>query len=42
MLAAVDAVYSMKHEKNISYRLATYLIAVQRVAKAVEYRGLGY
>lgn len=42
MLAAFDDVYKMKQEKNISYRLATYLIAVQRVAKAVEYRGIGY
>ena len=41
MLAAFDAVYTMKHEKNISYRLATYLIAVNRIAKAVEYRGVG-
>jgi len=40
MLDAFDKVYEMKEkEKKISYRLAAYLIAVQRVAKAVQYRG---
>ena len=37
---AFDAIRELKKEKNISYRLATYLIAVQRVAKAVELRGI--
>lgn len=41
LLAAFKEVYTLKHEKNISYRLAAYLIAVNRVAKAVEYRGIG-
>jgi glutamate dehydrogenase/leucine dehydrogenase len=40
MLGAFDEVYEMKKkEKKISYRLAAYLIAVQRVAAAVKYRG---
>ncbi|MBN2155863.1 MAG: Glu/Leu/Phe/Val dehydrogenase [Candidatus Lokiarchaeota archaeon] len=40
MLDAFDQVYVMKeNKKKISFRLAAYLIAVQRVAKAVEYRG---
>ncbi|MHA1819988.1 MAG: Glu/Leu/Phe/Val family dehydrogenase [Promethearchaeota archaeon] len=39
ILDAFDKVYKMKHEENITYRLAAYLIAVKRVAKAVEYRG---
>ncbi len=37
---AFDAIRVLKKEKNISYRLAAYLIAVQRVAKAVELRGI--
>jgi len=37
---AFDAIRDLKKEKNISYRLAAYLIAVQRVAKAVELRGI--
>jgi glutamate dehydrogenase/leucine dehydrogenase len=40
LLSAFDNVYNLKQEKDISYRLAAYLIAVQRVAKAVEYRGI--
>jgi glutamate dehydrogenase (NAD(P)+) len=40
LLNSFDQVYKLKQEKNIPYRLATYLIAVQRVAKAVEYRGI--
>jgi glutamate dehydrogenase (NAD(P)+) len=39
ILDAFEAVYKLKEEKNVSFRLAAYLIAVQRVAKAVEYRG---
>jgi glutamate dehydrogenase (NAD(P)+) len=37
---AFDAIRDLKKEKNISYRLAAYLIAVQRVAKAIELRGI--
>lgn len=37
---AFDAIRDLKNEKKISYRLAAYLIAVQRVAKAVELRGI--
>lgn len=41
ILDAFDKVYKLKEEEgNISYRLAAYLIAVQRVAKALEYRGI--
>lgn len=41
ILDAFDNVYKMKvKEGDISYRLAAYLIAVQRVAKALEYRGI--
>lgn len=40
LLNSFDQVFKLKQEKNIPYRLATYLIAVQRVAKAVEYRGI--
>jgi glutamate dehydrogenase (NAD(P)+) len=39
MLEAFDQIYKIQQEKHISYRLAAYLIAVQRVAKAVEFRG---
>lgn len=39
ILDAFNNVYQMKVEKNISYRLAAYLIAVGRLAKAIEYRG---
>lgn len=40
MLDAFDQVHEMKErEKKISYRLAAYLIAVQRVATAIKYRG---
>jgi glutamate dehydrogenase (NAD(P)+) len=40
MLEAFDQVYQMKEkEKKISFRLAAYLIAVERVAKAVRFRG---
>ncbi len=41
MLDAFDQVHEMKEkEKKISYRLAAYLIAVNRVAAAVKYRGI--
>jgi glutamate dehydrogenase (NAD(P)+) len=40
MLSAFDDIYKLKKEKNITYRLAAYLIAVKRVARAVEYRGI--
>lgn len=40
MLMAFDEVYKMKFAKSVSYRLAAYLIAVQRVAKAIELRGI--
>ena len=40
MLAAFDQVYKLKNEKDISFRLAAYLIAVKRVAAAVQYRGI--
>ncbi|MHA1452475.1 MAG: Glu/Leu/Phe/Val family dehydrogenase, partial [Promethearchaeota archaeon] len=41
MLDAFDQVHNMKEkQKNISYRLAAYLIAVNRVATAVKYRGI--
>ncbi|MCP4760355.1 MAG: Glu/Leu/Phe/Val dehydrogenase [archaeon] len=39
ILEAFNAVYILKEEKKISFRLAAYLIAVQRVAKALKYRG---
>jgi glutamate dehydrogenase (NAD(P)+) len=40
LVNAFDQVYRLKQTNNIPYRLATYLLAVQRVAKAVEYRGI--
>jgi glutamate dehydrogenase (NAD(P)+) len=40
MLDAFEDVYRLHIEKKITFRLAAYLIAVQRVAKAVEYRGI--
>ncbi|MHA1728726.1 MAG: Glu/Leu/Phe/Val family dehydrogenase [Promethearchaeota archaeon] len=41
ILDAFNNVFNLKVENgDISYRLAAYLIAVQRVAKAVEYRGI--
>jgi glutamate dehydrogenase (NAD(P)+) len=39
LIEAFDNVYRMKHEKQISYRMAAYFIAVERIAKAVEFRG---
>jgi glutamate dehydrogenase (NAD(P)+) len=40
LLKAFADVYNLKKEKKISYRLAAYLIALKRVAKAVQYRGI--
>jgi glutamate dehydrogenase (NAD(P)+) len=40
MLKAFDEIYSLKKEKQISFRLAAYLIAINRVAKAIQYRGI--
>ncbi len=40
LLKAFDEVYDLKHEKDVSYRMSAYLIAVHRVAKAIEYRGI--
>jgi len=39
MVSASAEVHKLKTERNISYRMAAYLIAVQRVARAVELRG---
>ncbi len=40
ILDAFENVYSIVKEKNISYRLAAYMIAVSRVARAIELRGI--
>jgi glutamate dehydrogenase (NAD(P)+) len=40
MLRAFDGVYKLVIEKKISYRMAAYFVAVKRVAKAVEMRGI--
>ncbi|UYP48147.1 Glutamate dehydrogenase [Candidatus Lokiarchaeum ossiferum] len=40
MLRAFDGVHELAQEKKCSYRLAAYFIAVQRVAKAIEMRGI--
>ncbi|MBD3350931.1 MAG: glutamate dehydrogenase [Candidatus Lokiarchaeota archaeon] len=39
ILESFDNVYRMQEERNISFRLAAYLIAVDRLAKAIRYRG---
>jgi glutamate dehydrogenase (NAD(P)+) len=40
MLRAYDGVEKLVKEKNISYRMGAYFIAVSRVAKAIEMRGI--
>jgi glutamate dehydrogenase (NAD(P)+) len=37
---AFEGVFELKEEKNVSYRLAAYFIAISRVAKAIEMRGI--
>lgn len=39
MLEAFEEVYKIHKEKNLSLRTAAYIIAVSRVAKAIELRG---
>jgi len=39
MTAAFDAVYAVRQSKGVHTRLAAYLVAVERVAKACELRG---
>ena len=40
MLEAFDDVYEMKNRNHVSYRLAAYLIAIERVGTAIELRGI--
>jgi len=40
ILDAFEKVYNIVKEKNVSYRIAAYMIAVSRVAKAIELRGV--
>ncbi|MHA1795933.1 MAG: Glu/Leu/Phe/Val family dehydrogenase, partial [Promethearchaeota archaeon] len=40
MLRAFDSVYQLVQDKKISYRMAAYFVAVERVAKAIEMRGI--
>ncbi len=40
MLRAFNGVYELVVEKKISYRMAAYFVAVKRVAKAIEMRGI--
>lgn len=40
MLQAFEGVHKLHEERNIAYRLAAYFIAVERVAKAIEMRGI--
>ncbi|WP_457559366.1 Glu/Leu/Phe/Val family dehydrogenase [Candidatus Harpocratesius sp.] len=40
MLRAFDSVHELVKEKNVTYRIAAYFVAVHRVAKAIEMRGI--
>jgi len=40
ILDAFDTVYKRKIRENVSFRMAAYFIAIERVAKAIEYRGI--
>lgn len=40
ILKAFEAVYTLSKERNISLRTAAYIIAVSRIAKAIELRGI--
>lgn len=40
ILKAFEAVYTLSKERNISLRTAAYVIAVSRIAKAIELRGI--
>jgi len=40
ILDAFEKVYNIVKEKKVSYRIAAYMIAVSRVAKAIELRGV--
>lgn len=40
MLSAYNAVDKLREREETSYRMASYMIAVDRVARAVKYRGL--
>lgn len=40
IINAFEAVYKLVKEKNVSYRIAAYMIAVSRVARAIELRGI--
>ena len=40
LLKAFEEVYSVSKERNISLRTAAYILAVSRVAKAIELRGI--
>jgi len=40
MLRAFDGVYEVAAEQKVSYRMAAYFVAVKRVAKAIEMRGI--
>ncbi|MHA1849211.1 MAG: Glu/Leu/Phe/Val family dehydrogenase [Promethearchaeota archaeon] len=40
VINAFENVYQTKQQNNVSYRLAAYMIAVDRVAKALKYRGI--
>ncbi len=40
ILSAFEEVYKVSRERNISLRTAAYIIAVSRIAKAIEWRGI--
>ena len=40
MLKAFEEVYTLSRERNITLRTAAYIIAVSRIAKAIELRGI--
>ena len=39
MISAFNEVNEMRNEKNVSFRTAAFMVAIERVAKAVELRG---
>ena len=40
LVSAFDDVYNLSKEKNVSLRIASYMIAISRLAKAIELRGI--
>ncbi|MHA2392264.1 MAG: hypothetical protein ACXAEX_09835 [Promethearchaeota archaeon] len=40
LVQTLEDVYNLSEKRNVSLRIAAYMIAISRLAKAIEFRGI--